>query len=56
MHVASSNTQVLYRLTITSSQFPSKRVDFITAGKDIASVLSEILPDASVQTMTLCFG
>jgi hypothetical protein len=36
--------------------FQVKRVDVILAGKDIASVFSKILPDASVQTMPLCFG
>jgi hypothetical protein len=41
---------------ITSTFFQVKQVDVILAGKDIASVFSEILPDASVQTMPLCFG
>jgi hypothetical protein len=36
--------------------FQVKQVDVILAGKDIASVFSEILPDASVQTMPLRFG
>jgi hypothetical protein len=33
-----------------------KREDVTLAGKDIASVFSEILPDARVQAMPLCFG
>jgi hypothetical protein len=36
-------------------KFQVKLVDFILAGKNIASVFSEILPDASVQTMPLLF-
>jgi hypothetical protein len=36
--------------------FQGKPVDIISAGKDIATVFSEILPDASVQTMPLRFG
>jgi hypothetical protein len=36
--------------------FQEKRVDVNSAGKGIASVFSEILPDASVQTMPLHFG
>jgi hypothetical protein len=36
--------------------FQVKQVDVILVGKDIASVFSEILPDASVQTMPLHFG
>jgi hypothetical protein len=36
--------------------FQVKQVDVILAGKDIASVFSEILSDASVQTMPLRFG
>jgi hypothetical protein len=36
--------------------FQVKRVHVILAGKDITSVFSEILPDASVKTMPLHFG
>jgi hypothetical protein len=36
--------------------FQKQQVDVISAGKDVASVFSEILPDVSVQTMPLPFG